>query len=196
MDSPGSTDFAELIARVARALRGRRLPFMLIGGQAVLVHGEPRLTQDVDITLAASPERLNDALEACATAKLSPLPRDVAEFVRDTFVLPASDLESGIRVDFVFSTTPFEAEAIRRAVSIDVGGTPVPFASPEDLILHKLFAGRPRDLEDAAGVVRRKAGDVDWGYIRKWAREFSVVSGRETLPEQVDGLERGADREG
>jgi predicted nucleotidyltransferase len=153
MDSPQSADFAELIARVARALADHEFPFMLIGGQAVLLHGEPRLTQDVDVTLGAPPERLEDALAVCRAARLAPLPHDVAAFVRDTFVLPVADDDSGARVDFLFSTTPYEAEAIRRAVHIDVAGTAVPFASAEDLVLHKLFAGRPRDLEDAAGVI-------------------------------------------
>jgi predicted nucleotidyltransferase len=192
MASPDSPDFAQLIARLARTLADRELSFMLIGGQAVLVHGEPRLTQDVDLTLAASPERLDDVLAVCAAAGLSPLPHDAVAFVRDTFVLPAAEQATGIRVDFVFSTTPYEAGAIARAVRIDVNGVPVPFAAAEDLILHKLFAGRPRDQEDAAGVVRRKGRELDWDYIHVWAREFSVLPGREDLPEQARRLEHEA----
>lgn len=42
MASPPNPDFQGLIARVARALEEREIPFMLIGGQAVLLHGEPR----------------------------------------------------------------------------------------------------------------------------------------------------------
>ena len=133
MDSPGRADFEELIARVATALAGQDLAFMLIGGQGVLVHGEPRLTQDVDVTLGASPDRLDDAIAACRAAELTPLPSDVAGFVRDTFVLPAADRATGVRVDLVFSSTTYEAEAIRRAVRIEVGGVEVPFASAEDL---------------------------------------------------------------
>jgi hypothetical protein len=183
------TDFGELIARLARNLVARELPFMLIGGQAVLLHGEPRLTQAIDITLGVTPERFGDALAACEAAGLTPLPTDIEAFVRDTFVLPAADPQTEIRVDLIFSTTPYEAEAIRRAVRIEVGGSQVPFASAEDLILHKLFAGRPRDVEDAAGVVRRKGRTLDWPYLRRWAIEFSGVPGREQLPEQVQALE-------
>lgn len=190
MASTRTPDFADLIGRLARALDDKELPFMVIGGQAVLVHGEPRLTQDVDITLAASPQRLDDVLSVCRSVGLDPLPDHVDAFVRDTFVLPAADPGTGIRVDFVFSTTPYEAEAVRRAIPTDVGGTPVPFASAEDLILHKLFAGRPRDLEDVAGIVRRKGTRIDWDYVRTWAAEFAAVPGREDLPEQVRRLER------
>jgi hypothetical protein len=106
MAAAAAADFSQLIASLAQALADRELPFMLIGGQAVLLHGEPRLTQDIDVTIGASPARLEDALAACNAAGLAPLPDDVASFVRDTFVLPAADGETGIRVDLIFSNTP------------------------------------------------------------------------------------------
>jgi hypothetical protein len=189
MGSPPPPDFSRLIGTVARELSRRDLPFMLIGGQAVLLHGEPRLTQDIDVTLGVAPDRLRDVLAVCETSGLRPLPEAPERFVRETFVLPAVEPDTGIRVDFIFSTTPYESQAIARAVHVNVGGERVPFASAEDLILHKLFAGRPRDLEDAAGVVRRKPG-LDWGYMRDWAREFSAIAGREALPTRLEELRR------
>ncbi len=63
MDSRRPPDFSDLIAGISRELRAQRLSFMLIGGQAVLLHGRPRLTEDIDITLAAGPARLADVLE-------------------------------------------------------------------------------------------------------------------------------------
>jgi hypothetical protein len=161
---------------------------MLVGGQAVLLHGEPRLTVDIDVTLGASPDRLDDLLNLCESLDLRPLPEDPEAFVRETFVLPCADTGSGIRVDFIFSTTPYEQQAMKRAVSVSLQGEAVPFAAAEDLILHKLFAGRPRDIEDAGGVVRRKGQELDWEYMRSWAREFSSVPGREDLVEQLDDL--------
>ncbi|MGB3565055.1 MAG: hypothetical protein WBH85_09195 [Thermoanaerobaculia bacterium] len=45
--------FGSLLERIALALDNADLPYMVIGGQAVLLHGEPRLTRDIDITVAA-----------------------------------------------------------------------------------------------------------------------------------------------
>jgi hypothetical protein len=95
-----------------------------------------------------------------------------------------------MRVDFIFSTTPYEAQAIARAVRVDVAGESVPFATAEDLIVHKLFAGRPRDVEDATGVVRRKGADLDWEYLMRWAEAFADVPGREGMPDAVRTLRR------
>jgi hypothetical protein len=174
-------DFIGLLARLARSFDAAELPFMLIGGQAVLLHGEPRLTQDIDVTLGVGPRRLAEVLDRCAELELEPLPEDVESFVRRTFVLPVRDRDTGIRVDLIFSTTPYEAEAIGRAVRVPVGDAEVPFATAEDLIIHKLFAARARDVEDARGVVRRKGAELDWEYLRRWSEEFAQVPGREGM---------------
>lgn len=183
-------DFTSLLARLSRGLNEREIPFMIIGGQAVLLHGEPRLTQDIDITLGVGPTDLPNILAACEELDLEPLPADVQEFVRSTFVLPAADRETGIRVDLIFSTTAYEAEAISRAERVELGQATVPFATAEDLIIHKLFAGRPRDIEDAAGVVRRKGLRLDWDYLSRWVADFALVPGREKLPDLLEELQR------
>lgn len=190
MASPREPEFGPLLARMARALRAYDVPFMLIGGQAVLLHGEPRLTLDVDVTLGVSPEALGSVLTACDAMGVDPLPEKVEEFVRETYVLPVADPATRIRIDLIFSTTPFEAAAIDRAVEIEVSGERVPFATAEDLIIHKLFAGRPRDLEDVEGIVRRQGSALDWDYLGTWAAEFAAIPGREEMPQMIRRLKR------
>jgi len=54
--------FESLLERIATALDAAAIPYMVIGGQAVLVHGEPRLTRDIDITLGVDIDRLGQVL--------------------------------------------------------------------------------------------------------------------------------------
>ena len=188
MVSRPQADLTELIAELARRLTERELPYMLIGGQAVLLHGRPRVTEDIDVTLGVGPTELPAVLDLCGALGLEPLPERVDEFVRDTYVLPARHPHTAMRVDFIFSTTPYEQQAIARAERIELGGCQVAFATAEDLMIHKLFAARPRDLEDAAGVVARKGHALDWEYLAHWAEQFAQVPGREEFPEQVARL--------
>ncbi len=181
MDSHLKPDFKSLISVVSEVLGKAELPFMLIGGQAVLLHGQPRLTEDIDITLGVSPEELSRVIRVCKQTGLEILPAEVEAFVQETFVLPTRDVESSIRIDFIFSSLPYEKQAIDRAVEVTLNDVPVPFASPEDLILHKLFSGRPRDIEDIQGVVLVKGEELDWDYIERWVKEFISIPGRENL---------------
>lgn len=185
------TPVEHLLAGVARELKAARIPHMVIGGQAVLLHGAPRVTEDIDLTLAAGPEQARDVLAVCQRMGLTPLPTDVDRFVAETFVLPARHAHTGFRVDFIFSTTPYERSAIGRAQPVNVAGEAVPFATAEDLIVHKLFAARPKDIEDAEGVVRRSAAALDWAYIERWAMAFAAVPGREAMPGLVATLRNG-----
>ncbi len=184
------TGLERLLAALTSQLGSAGLPFMLIGGQAVLLHGAPRLTEDVDATLDADPSKLDALLESCAVLGLVPLPQQVESFVAETFVLPVRHAATGVRVDFIFSSTEYEHQAIQRAQPVTLAGEPVPFATAEDLIIHKLFAARPRDLEDARGVVVRKGADLDWGYMEKWARDFAAVPGKEGMPAMLAELKR------
>ena len=144
---------------------------MVIGGQAGGVHGEFRATQDIGITLCDGPAGAAPVLAAIAKMGLQVLVNDVDDFLRQTFVLPVRDPESGIRVDFVFSLSPFERDAIRRAVSVPYDGIAVRFVSVENLIIQKVVAGRPRDLADAKGVILKNPA-YDRGYVERWLQQL------------------------
>jgi hypothetical protein len=70
------------------------------------------------------------------------LVEDIRSFVGKTMVLPVLHPASGIRVDFIFSFSPYERQAITRALLVPMGGYDVRFATAEDLVIHKIFAGR------------------------------------------------------
>ena len=67
-------DFERLLAGITRELRRRDVPFMHIGGQAVLLHGAPRLTQDIDVTLALGPDEVAVAEDVCGALEFAAIP--------------------------------------------------------------------------------------------------------------------------
>lgn len=149
---------------------------MIIGGQAVLLYGEPRLTRDIDVTVGIGIDQLGKLEKAASAAGLAPIPSDPSAFARSTMVYPCSDAASGIRVDFIMSFLEYERGAISRGKKVRVGRTDVNFASPEDLIVHKMVAGRPRDLEDVRSILLKNA-DIDVSFIAKWLSGFDRTQG-------------------
>jgi hypothetical protein len=171
--------FECLLERIALSCDSVRIPYMIVGGQAVLLYGEPRLTKDIDITLGVGLERLPDVLKLVHEVRLEALV-DPEVFTRQTMVLPCSDPATGIRVDLIFSFSPYERLAISRSRTVRIGGADVRFASLEDLIIHKVIAGRPRDLEDAKSVLAKNPA-ADRIYIRHWLNEFASALGEDFL---------------
>ncbi len=103
--------FQQLLTKLAVELVRNNIPYMVIGGQAVLVYGEPRLTKDIDITLGVGPEEIEKIKSIVKKLKLKALVDNLDDFAAKTMVCPVVDKKTGIRVDFIFSFTPYEQQA-------------------------------------------------------------------------------------
>lgn len=140
-------------------LRGHGVPFVVVGGHAVNVHGYRRATEDTDVVWLRSPAAEEALFRALTEVDARHIGRDVD---------PATGLERMIPVTIewirashlmmlwtrhgffdLFDYIPgFPAEAVGQllATGMDVNG--VRFASLEWLRRMKRAAGRPKDLLD------------------------------------------------
>jgi predicted nucleotidyltransferase len=170
--------FEDILKKIAKELDLKSIPYMVIGGQAVLLYGEPRLTKDIDITLGVDIDKIEEVLDSIKNIDLLPLPENTKDFVEKTFVLPVKDTATNVRVDFIFSKTSYESQAIKKSNKIKIKDYFVKFARLEDVIIHKIFAGRPRDMEDVKSILIKNP-DFDKSYIKKWLKEFdNLIEGK------------------
>ena len=139
-----------------------------------MLYGYPRLTKDIDLTLGIGTDQLKLVLGVCRTLVLRVLPRNPQGFARETNVLPAEDTKSRFRIDFIFSYTPYEAQAFKRAKKVVFDGYPVKFASLEDVMVHKMIAGRAIDEEDCRNLIAKHKQKMNIKYIEKWLETFSA----------------------
>ncbi len=168
--------FERLLKKIARELKKALIPYMVIGGQAVLVYGEPRLTRDIGITLGIGVDELRRLKKLTPVMGLKILVKKEEEFVKRNMVLPTMDEKSGIRVDFIFSFSSFERQAIERAKDIKLGRALIRFASLEDVVIHKVVAGRARDIEDVKSILLKNP-EYDSVYIKNWLERFDKSLG-------------------
>ncbi len=168
---------SELLRRLAAALEGAGWAYAVTGGQAALVWGRPRTTLDIDITVLAGPADVKALLDVLARADIMPLPDDPAAFAQAHYVVPCADVRSGLRVDVTLGVTAYEAEAVGRALPVTVEGQAVRYLSPEDLVVHKLVAGRPQDVADVVEVLRAQP-TLDLALVRRCLRLFETGKGR------------------
>jgi len=156
------------------------LQWYVFGAQAAIVWGSPRLSADVDVTAAIKPETLTVYIDAMSSHGFE-LAIDDSEFIARTRVLPFVHRTSGMPLDVVLAGPGLEEEFLRRAIRVDVDGTPVPVISPEDLIITKILAGRPKDVEDIRSVIHERRASLDEARIREVLRLLEQALGQSDL---------------
>ena len=153
-------------------LQREQIPFAVIGGVAVGVRGEPRFTADVDVVIGLDLDDAMLLIHRLHGSRFEPLFADVAEVVQTSFILPLRHVETGIKVDAAIGLSGFEQQLLARATEVELAGVVAPVATVEDLILMKLFAGRPRDSEDCEKLAQKHGVRLDWEYLSKTARQL------------------------
>src|SRR6266699_4962920 len=135
--------------------------FCFIGGLAVQRWGEPRLTEDVDLTLLTgfgSEEPYIDALFARYRARVQ-APREFALQHRVVLV----QTEDGVGIDIALGGMPFERSIMSRASEFEfASGQRLRTCSAEDLLVMKAVAGRDQDWLDVKGILIRQGDKLDW----------------------------------
>jgi hypothetical protein len=166
--------FELILSRIASVLNSVSFPYMLFGGQAVIIHGEPRFTRDIDITLGLDPNDCEKFLPLLPKMQLKSLIANPIDLLKETFVLPVQDENSDIRVDFVFALSEFEKLALKRAIKIEIRNTSINVISAEDLVITKIIAGRGRDLDDVKNILLTQKSNLDEELIRKYLKLFDI----------------------
>ena len=147
---------------------------------ASIAYGENRFTNDVDIVADLKLDHV-DALCECFASPTWFLARHaVEEAIHSRFQFNIIHIFAGLKIDVMLprATEFAELEQQRAQRLTDPNGLSAVFASPEDVIINKLIffrsGGSDKHLRDIAGILKVKAGSIDWGYIEEWAEKQDV----------------------
>ncbi|MGH2545114.1 MAG: hypothetical protein ACRDIB_20175 [Ardenticatenaceae bacterium] len=166
------------------------IPYAIIGGVAVQRWGEPRFTQDVDLTVAAPLDDPETFVQQVLD-RFSPRLEDALTFaLRNRVILVQAT--NGYNLDIALGLPGYEDEVIQRAIDYELEpGKAVRLCSAEDLIIHKAVAGRSQDVRDIEGIIYRQGDVLDVGYIRQWLHGFAEILGKPAIVELFESPWRG-----
>src|SRR6185437_11325818 len=82
-----------------------------------------------------------------------------------------------LQIDLLLAECPYQLQALERRLPEQLAGLDIPVAilTCEDLLLHKLLAGRLIDQADCVALLRLNHERLDWQYLRKWAERLSLA---------------------
>jgi hypothetical protein len=179
--------FRETINALQRMLVKFNNRGVIIGGIAVSLLGVPRFTEDVDAVFILSTEDVPVFLESAKAEKIIPRIKNVEEFARKNRVLLLIHSPTQTKVDISLGALMFEEEMVDRSKIKKKNNLSVRLPTPEDLIIMKAIAHRPKDLEDIRGVVDAQA-TLDLKHIELWVKAFGELLETPDLWKQIEEI--------
>jgi hypothetical protein len=183
---PNRRTLDDVLRTTEDVLREAGVTHVFVGGVAVLAFGMPRTTMAVDVIVALKPQMI---------------PRIVAGFRAEGFLVSAEDLHDALteaghvtiqdrrsvyRIDLVPASTPGHREALRAPRRVSWRGRRLPFAAPAHAIVMKLRWGSDQDLEDALGIYLRQKRHLDLPALRSLARRNGVAGRLRHLEQRAE----------
>lgn len=156
------------------------IPYMVVGGFATIVYGEPRLTLDVDVVVDMKVEHVRPFVSAFPESHYYVSEESVRDSLLRSYPFNVIESATAAKVDLVpLSADLFTRMAFRRKgrLAYDAEGHTACFIKPEDVVVAKLLAHKATEsekhLRDARGVLIVQGRDLD--LVRQTARVVGVA---------------------
>ena len=133
--------------------------------------GAPRYTVDLDAVFLLGFEDIPRLLSEAAKLGIEPRIPDAAGFAQKSRVLLLRHTASAMDIDLSLGILPFEVEMVERSNMVEIGSIKLRLPTPEDLIIMKAIAHRPKDFGDIQAIAVSHP-DLDKERIRFWVEQF------------------------
>ena len=160
---------------------------VIIGGVAVGFLGEPRFTADIDAVFLLSINEIHQLVTLAQKVDIIPRIPNAEDFARKNRVLLFKHHPTATDINISLGILPFEEEMVERAQTQSFAGLTIRLPTPEDLIIMKAIAHRPKDLNDIR-TVADKNPDLDVHRVEEWVKSFGDALELPDLWEQIKSL--------
>lgn len=162
----------EIAIKTHNVLDKIEVEYFLIGRAASSCWGVPTATANIDIVIVATKAKIDSLLK---------------EFKNEGFAfdydkvktklsqkLPAKlTYKEGYSIDLRIASYTIDYEAIKRVVKLKIFNKDWNISPPEELIIYKLLAGKPKDWDDIRGIMKNKAIKLDWKRMEYLAKTLA-----------------------
>lgn len=157
------------------------IEYQVGGSLASSVHGVPRSSLDIDVLAALPAEKVSALVERIEDTYYVSKTRAASAVERESS-FNVIHLATMFKVDiFIARSQKFRRSSLQRR-KLELLGKEQSFflTSAEDIVLHKLDWYRSgggvsnQQWQDVVGVLRVQGDELDFEYLRKWARELEV----------------------
>ena len=157
-------------------------PMAMMGGLALAAWEHVRATQDVDLLVGVAHSRVPELIDQLQPAgfrpKRSPPLLTLGNLRLLQFIYQPAETYLDLQVDLLIADSEYEHVALSRRIAARLPGLDIEIAvlTCEDLILHKLLAGRILDRADAAALLVANRPRLDTDYLLHWSNTLGLTT--------------------
>jgi hypothetical protein len=166
----------DIVRDVSARLERGDLAYMLTGSMAMNYYAQPRMTRDIDVVVALTPQD-TDKVVRLFTPGYYVSREAVSSSIAHESLFNLIHQESVIKVDCIIrKNTPYRRAEFERRQRIAIEDFSTWIASKEDLIISKLWWAKDSHSEQQLRDVKNLASTgCDQDYIARWTRKLGLL---------------------
>lgn len=168
-------EFSEILQLVCEFLNEQEIEYAIVGGVAVMYHGVPRTTVDIDIILQIEDEQILTFVDFLNSRGFVSSAEDIKAAFKENSHSTSFFKDTLLRLDIQGVNSTFDRMTLDRAILVDLFGTSVKIGSIEDTFVNKIFFQGEQDLRDALGIFKRNSENLDFDYIRSTCEMLGIL---------------------
>ncbi len=139
-------NFEEGLLKFIFILNDLKSNYAIIGAIAAGIYGLPRTTYDIDVIVNIEKIKLIPFLERLQDSGFDFNKEHLLKELTDGYL--SEVYYKNIRIDIFLPILPYFNQVIKKALTFNLWGKDLKFATAEDIIILKIISGREGDIED------------------------------------------------
>jgi hypothetical protein len=167
----------DIVRDISHRFEQAGIPYMLTGSMAMNYYGRPRMTRDVDVVIAITPEDV-DRVAALFRPDYYVSKQSIRESLAHESIFNLIHQDSVIKVDCIIrKKSEYRRTEFERRQRISILDFTTFIVSKEDLMLSKLSWAKDSHSEiQLSDVKNLLATGYDAIYLQRWTRELGLDS--------------------
>jgi hypothetical protein len=171
---------SDLLRLTVSGLETLGIPYFVVGSVASMSYGEPRMTRDIDLVIDLRANQIDAFCALYSDPDFYLSKSAILGAIRQRSLFNVIHTTSGNKLDFVLNRDDVwgREQMARRRRMLVLPGVEASVASPEDVILGKLWSYKEgeseKHLRDITGMLRISGNELDLAYLRQWATRLGV----------------------
>jgi hypothetical protein len=167
-------EFPEILQFVCSYLNENEIEYVIVGGVAVMYHGVPRTTVDIDFILKIEDARISAFVDFLNSKGFDASTEGIRAALNEKSHSTTFYKKSLLRLDIQGVYSEFDRLTLERAISVDMFGTSLRIGSVEDTLVNKILFQGEQDMRDALGILKRNHEKLDFEYIQSTCEMLGI----------------------